>query len=451
MYGSSSESPRGHRAREAAQSPRLALCIALGLSLWGFGAKASPAKTEASETRLAVGPKPTARAPEKATFFADGMGKGQTKAVAAALERALATRAEVELTPIKKLVGPGDRLPVVKEAFAKIDKGEMDLANMEIDKGLRAVAAGIKELEKSFDVVGPDRLLHARYVKALTTLGLAYFLAGDNSKTSEWLSCALVMNPKTDYDKKRFPPRMKKVFDTVHFFIAEVGKGKGRVDTSPSGALVSINGKAFGRAPTIAEGLQVGRNLVTVTAMGYQPQTVVMNVQGGKTVAVVKVSLKKLAGDPMAQLSKASTSIMAGGTSASKTVARSLGVELLLLAKITGAADRFQVKLYAYDAKIDTIVGRAKGTINTLEAEKDINKLVDSLFAAIRVTRSPPKPEPKRPGFFSRMVSSKWFWPVVGAVAGAAVIAGATVGIVLATSGDNTARNAILLPAFSSR
>jgi hypothetical protein len=461
MYASSSGSLRVLRPRQAVKR---ALCVALGL-IWLVGGAGSadadgatkakpPVDTtakpiDAPVTKVAAKPKRTR--PETAALYADTKGKGQTKAVAAALERALGTRAEVKLTRLKKLIGASDRGPALKEAFAKIDKGEMDLANMEVDKGLRAIHSGIKALEKDFDVVGPDGVMFPRFVRALTTLALAHFLAGNKSKTSEWLSRALVMNPKIDYDKKRFPPKMKEVFDTVHFFAAEVGKGKGKIDTVPNGALVRINGKPVGRSPTMVDGLAVGRNLVTVTAMGYTPKTVPLNVQGGKTPAAVKVTLDKLPGDPMAQLAKAAKAVTSGGTTSPGKAAKLLGVELLVLASISGAADRFEVKLYAYDAKANKIVGRSKGSINILQADRDINKVVDGLFTAIRVTRSPPKLKPKGPGFFSRMVKSKWFWPVVGAVAGAAAIAGATVGIVMATGGSNTRRNAILLPAFSAR
>ena len=45
-------------------------------------------------------------------------------------------------------------------------------------------------------------VLHTRHSAGGLNDLLAHFLAGNKSKTSEWLSRALVMNPKVDYDKK---------------------------------------------------------------------------------------------------------------------------------------------------------------------------------------------------------------------------------------------------------
>ncbi|MCK5801131.1 MAG: hypothetical protein KAI47_28280, partial [Deltaproteobacteria bacterium] len=131
--------------------------------------------------------------------------------------------------------------------------------------------------------------------------------------------------------------------------------------------------------------------------------------------------------------------------------ATSLGVDLLFLGRVKENGDTFQLALYAYDKAAGRVVGHAKGTVRVLMVEDDIDKVLDGVFAAIKVTRMPPTPKPQGPGFFARMVGSKWFWPVVGVVAGAAAIAGATVGIVAATQSDHRRRNAILLPAFSYR
>lgn len=371
--------------------------------------------------------------------------------MAAALRRALVLRDEVRIVSLDPLLRPPTSTKRVDAAFELVGKGELQLANLEVENGLKTIEGAVATLEQQFHLIGADKERRGKYVKALTALALAHFLAGNKSKTSEWLSRALVMDPKIDYDKKRFPPKMKEVFDAVHFLSQELGKGRSRVSTSPGTADVWVNGKLLGRAPVEASDLTVGRNLVTATAKGYKAKTQALNVAGKEPMAV-KVTLEPLPGEPLALLTGAADDVVKGNTTLAAQVAKKVDAELLVLAQVKSMGDGFDVALYAYDAKVGKVVGKTRGTVSMLAAEKDLSRVFDTLFASIRTTRQPPKPKPSGPGLFARMYKSKYFWPVVGAIAGAAAIAGATVGIVVATNGSDRRRQLLpILPAVSFR
>jgi hypothetical protein len=365
-------------------------------------------------------------------------------------------REKVSVASLRDLLEPNQKAKSVVATAAKtLKKARASLSDLEIDKGLSSAEQTVALLEQNVSALGPKglRLL----VKSLTTLALAQFLKGLKSKASESLSRAVVFDPSLNYNKKRFPPQMKEMFDGVHFLVSELGRGSAVIKTTPSGAQVYVNGKFVGLSPVTAKGLIVGKNYVTARLLGYKTQTLPLEVAGPSKPSEKTIALASIAGNAASILDAALTAALEKQTvGAHKELATRYKLNLLILGKVaSAAAGTLKVSLRLYDSGRKKVVGAAESEVKMpADSEIEAKKVVDALFAsAVVIKRPKPKPKPSGPGFFSRMVKSKYFWPVVGGVLGAMAIAGATVGIIAASGGssNNNDRNRLVvgvLPAF---
>ena len=124
------------------------------------------------------------------------------------------------------------------------------------------------------------------------------------------------------------------------------------------------------------------------------------------------------------------------------------------MAAVGGTDDMVTVSMFAYDGRRKKLVGKVSGTVSALDPEPECRELENTLITALRTepTRRPVVVEPKQESIFKRFVDSRWFWPTIGIVAGAAVVAGTTVGIYYGTretEEKDHRKTLILLPAGS--
>jgi hypothetical protein len=309
-----------------------------------------------------------------------------------------------------------------------------------------ALVQSAKLQEQAFHEASRTSAGVAELASTLGDLALAYFMAGDKDRAQQALVQAFVLAPKQEFDTKKYPPQMRRLFEATRFLMDELGTGDARIVTLPAGAEVRANGALVGLSPVLARGLPATRCLVSVSHPGFRTRTTVLTVQAGKTVTET-VRLDELPGRAAAVLEEAVAEAVAGSSQRRLSeAARLLGRQLVFLAQTERDQDTgLQVRLYAYDATAGRVLGHGQSRLSA-ESEEAAQALVASVMAM--VLRPPDRPVAKGPSWVARFYRSRYFWPVVGGVAGAAVIAtGVGLGVyygTLADTGDRDRRFVIL-------
>ena len=395
----------------------------------------------------------------RATFFLDpGLKpRPQVREVKNILEELIEVRQEIRYIALEEVL---ENSRVARRALKKANKeavkGKDQLANLEVEEGVKTITEAVLKREEYFHHFYDDQDELERHAWLLADLAVANYMAGDETATRKSLLQAFLLHAKMEFDEKRFPPQMKQLFEESHFYADEMGTGDVYIETTPAGAEVRVNGKLVGQSPVQAKGLGPGENLVTVALVGYRTRTQRVPVRGGGENSQITMDLEPIKGAPLTVLNEA---IVAANNSQTtpglKELARRYKVPVFLLAAVGGTDDMVTVSMFAYDGRRKKLVGKVSGTVSALDPEPECRELVNTLISSLRAepVKRQVVAEPEEGSWFKRFRESRWFWPTVGIVAGAAVVAGTTVGIYYGTRGTEDERDhrktLILLPAGS--
>jgi hypothetical protein len=373
----------------------------------------------------------------------------RVRTVIAALERAFAERKEVNLTPIRHLLEPvGQQLEHLSAADKLAKQGQTNLENLEIDKGIAAFNEAVTRQQRVFHLISTSTSGIKDHAALLGDLSIAHFLRGDEKASRDTMQRALVLDSRLEYDKKRYPPQMKRLFDEVRFLVDELGTGDVHVNTKPQRAEVRANGEFVGYSPIRVKGLTAGFNLITVSKPGYRTRTVPGRVEGGSIVPKIEVKLRAVKGKPAATLWQALGEARSGATpKALDRAARYLRQKVLFLAEARGGSDQITVQIHVYDAKRRRTSSHIKAKISSHDPDPGCERLVASLMPFLQPPKIVQRIQPVQTGsWFNRFRESKLFWPAVGV--GAAVVAASVgIGIYYGTREEpDRGRQLLLLP-----
>ncbi|MCA9673092.1 MAG: PEGA domain-containing protein [Myxococcales bacterium] len=373
-----------------------------------------------------------------------------------ALAAELEANIKLDYTAVEGLV----RDPGIKAARAalaaaqkKVALGDNKMQQLEVQAAVKLLEEAANTERRHFAVLTRSIAGAKQHARTLGKLAMAYFLAGDQTKCREALVKGFVVDKKLDYDTKRFPPAMKRVFDEAKFLLHELGTGKVRIETKPRGAQLRVAGRLLGRAPLVTT-LPASFNLITARRVGYRAATELVAVPGGSKVPTVTIKLKPLPGAPGALLEKAAGEARAQQPGpALRQLGLALGQQVLIFATLVPSRPAVAIELAAYRVKDSRVVATVKGAARLDALDADVRKVVSALLATLMQSAPPTvrkrvvvrkRPEPGEP-WYLRFRRSRWFWPVLGVVAGA-VVAGATVGIAVGVSSGRDNRRLLLLP-----
>ena len=364
-------------------------------------------------------------------------------AIEAQVGEVLAADKRFEFKSVVELLDHSDVAPrVLGQADLSVEDAEKSFGEMDLEKSKQLLKDAIMAYQKYLPQLAArgGGLLPLR--DAWLKLAKARFFDGDNNGSRDALRYAFVLDPKVEFDKKRFPPQMKKTVIEAKLLFETLGPGKLVVDSDPPGATAYLNGvKLLKQTPTEPIDAQPGPNYISYERRGYAPFTAIFENNGGGEQASAVQSLARYPQNPLAPLDRARAQLDQGDKPPLvKDAAQALGVDLLLLIKTAKTAEGSKVTAYLYDARPDRILKRAEKTVPELDEPAAARELAGEVTSGVRLDGVwQPPAAPKKPSFWARFTEKsrddltrfrhwKGFWYVVGGVAGAVVV-GAAVGI----------------------
>jgi TolB-like protein len=204
--------------------------------------------------------------------------------------------------PSGVVVAPPVAGQALKEAERLYGEGRARVQKQEFDEAVQLLASSLKKIEENLAEVSDYGLLADIHL----WLGIAQFRAGNEAEGTAALTRALVLRPALQLDPERYPPLFRRIVEEARTRVQSGPKGRLRVDSTPPGCEVLLNGVVRGRTPVEIPDLPAGRHYLRISCAGYEPQALVREVPAGATVAasVQLVAAKTLAApaDPMPPL-----------------------------------------------------------------------------------------------------------------------------------------------------
>jgi len=392
--------------------------------------------------------------------YDEGDGAAVTDAVENAAAEALRSDGRVSFSTKLELLDPpleADR------ALGRADVAQVDAESaftaMELDKAKQqlndAVAAYNKHLPRLGARGGGTEPLRDAWLKLAKT----HFFDGNADAAREALRYAFVLDPKVTFATTQFPPPMKKTFVEAKLLFETLGPGKLSIDSDPPGATVYLNGQKLpAPTPTEVPDAAPGPNYVSFEQRGYQSVTVTVENKGEGQTSSVLQGLPRWPKNPFGLLDRAKKELGQNDRPAHlHEAARAFGVELLLLVRSQPAVEEGKRTLiaYLYDARPDRVLKRATVVVPAAQAPEAAKGLAIEALKDVRLDGvwAPVAPKKasrwaqfseKTKGDFKRFYHWKYFWYVVGGVAGAAVLSTA-VGVGVAEHNRQTAAETVIL------
>ena len=166
---------------------------------------------------------------------------------------------------------------------------------------------------------------------------------------------------------------------TVTPYIPPGPHGTIYVESSPPGAVISLNGDTRGRAPVNITGLWPGSYTITTQLSGYQDYTATTSISGATISSVYCPMVPDNSGNGLYIISNPSNGIV-------YLDGKQNGVTPILLSSIAAGTHTIQIRLYGYDEWKSTVDFHEGGT-KTITA--NLNQEDNDLDQGINVSSSP--------------------------------------------------------------
>jgi hypothetical protein len=170
----------------------------------------------------------------------------------------------------------------LKEAERLYGEGRARVQKQEFDEAVQLLGSSLKKIEESVAEVSDYGLL----ADIQLWLGIACFRAGNEADGTSALQRALVLRPALQLDPERYPPLFRRIVEEARTRVQSGPKGRLRIDSTPPGCEVLLNGVVRGRTPVELSNLPAGRHYVRISCAGYEPQAVVREVAAAVTAPI---------------------------------------------------------------------------------------------------------------------------------------------------------------------
>jgi hypothetical protein len=362
---------------------------------------------------------PAASVPSVRTGVADTLG-GDTR---------LSYKSLAELMP-----EPADDADAdLKSADSELEQGDMAFSGMEIAPAKehlgKAVALYTDRAAELVKRDGSSQKLKTAWV----LLAKVSFFDGDTSAARLALRHCLTLDPKLVFSTSVFPQQMKKLVTEVRAAYDAGKTGGVTVESVPPGAALTLDGVERPEKTPTTLTLPNGPHDVRLQLAGHKRVNEVVEVPSANGSTKVSLALPEAPSRAEGLLAQGAGLDDAVAPPQLKDAADKLGVDLIMFVRVAPAAPgHVGLRGWLYDARRQKVLKRAsrEPSAEDREVKLDAGFLAHDLTTGVGV-HGTVEPPPRKDTFadkWHRFQTSKWFWPVVGAVAGAVVV-GTAVGV----------------------
>lgn len=359
----------------------------------------------------------------------DPAAADRARAISVAATEALAKRLGRIAADLDAALDPAAEMrdaAAIAEAHALSLEGIAAFEGLELEAAEAALDEAILSLLPHVPQLAPDD--RQRFATALFAYATTVLFEGRTDDADALYLALFALEPGFSPEAGRYPSNVIERFEDLRGAL-DPPTGRLRVESSPAGAEVWIDGAFRGRAPVEVGGLRAGGHLVSVREGGYLPAGEIGRV-APDTVTTEAVTLAATAG---ARRRAALVPALVDRPSEAAEVLADLHVEQAALVRLRTrlAGDT------AGGLRVDLTSGRVVGEMGPMS----VSASPDVAGAAIAegllgLAPAAPVAEAVTPG--PPILEQWWFWT---AIAVAAVAAGTSVAVVATRGDDGPPRN----------
>lgn len=343
----------------------------------------------------------------------DSIPRATGEQIAQTLESGLSSKDSIELVKLPA-DGEGSGKPMIAASAAQLAAVEAAKADFERGKGLlakRKVKPALDAFDKAiagFEANGPALLEVEPLVQAQLKKAVALFLMGREDQALQGaIPAALRLDPTF---KLEAGAEYQQVFidqvEKVRKQMQAGGNGQLRVDTTPPGAKIWLDGREASYSPVMVTGVLPGTHYVKVKPPGADPYVQVVEIKKGELFRITPDDGKAKEGQVGALVTFLSKNQLDDGAKKQvQALAKKLGAEKAVIGGAYAQGANMGIVTYLYSAKENGFTELQKITLDRemLGATIEINKISNELetrLASIDPVSTLPRPmaEGAKPG-----------------------------------------------------
>ena len=360
----------------------------------------------------------------------EGVTPAQVTSIGVGIRRGIEADARLRFADPVELLSDASVPEEIQAAVDDLDAiAELIRAGDPAEAQRRAEAA-IGAFEMALAAVKRAALTDAYMLQAVSLCAL-----NQRRACSEAFGRVVTFRESIEYDDTRYPAEYARTFAQVKERVLASARGAVQIVAEPAGGEVFVDGRSFGAAPALADGLLIGDHFVTIKRVGFEKLIARVTVVAGRT-ATARFPLQPIQRALLLErdLSRLPTELgepRAGPVIAGLTgylFANQAVIGLLRPARGGG----LDVALYLYDLRTRFLLKQRNATVGEADATERATALVAELYDGVDLSgnvEAPPDERapvvvPARP-----LWQQWWFWTAIGVVA----VSGVAIGLAVDT------------------
>lgn len=363
-------------------------------------------------------------------FADDGATDDDVARVTRALRRSLSKVRRVRFADLADALEVGEQAPEeVEEAREGRDQVAQLLASGDADAATERIRGIVETFEANLVHVPRSELADAYMLAAV-----AECVGRRMRPCRDGFRRVITFRESLQYDIDRYPVDYLTEFDNVRERTVGGPRGLLEVATVPTGGEVFVDGRAYGAAPTVVDGLLAGDHYLTVKLPGYSRVVRRVTVEP-ETQASVEVELTRSDRALLIEQDMPRIRREAGGARTGRYTQRlssTLFVNQAVLGVVRREGTRLEVRLFLYDLRTRFLLRRLSRTVRAPPGQepRGIDQLGTELYEGVDLRGHVAAPEDRPPEQTgpTPLYGRWWFWTAIGVVVTAGVVTAVVVG-----------------------
>jgi hypothetical protein len=265
---------------------------------------------------------------------------------------------------------------------------------------------------------------------------LALCRMNQRRQCAEGFARVITFRESIEYDSERYPADYAALFAQTAQRVLAGPRGSVQIVTEPAGAEVFVDGRSFGAAPALADGLLIGDHFVTIKRVGFEKLIARVTVERDRT-ATARFPLQPIQRALLLErdLSRLPTEL--GEDRAGPVISGLSGYLFANQAVIgllrPGQGGGIDVALYLYDLRTRFLLKERHATVPDAEATDRTTALLAELYDDVDLSGNVAAPEDAAPRVVEParpLWQQWWFWTAIGVV----LVSGTVVALTVDTS-----------------
>lgn len=358
----------------------------------------------------------------------DGVNSAQMTSVGVGVRRGIEADSRLRFADPVDLLSNASVPDEIQAAIDDLDPIAELVRSGDAADGQRRAQAAIQAFEMALVAVKRTALTDAYMLEAVALCRL-----NQRRQCVDGFARVITFRESIEYDESRYPADYAALFAQTKQRVLAGPRGAVQIVTEPEGAEVFVDGRSFGAAPAVADGLLVGDHFVTIKRVGFEKLIARVTVEPDRT-ATARFPLQPIQRALLLERDLSRLPAELGEDRAGPVISGLTGYLFANQAVIgllrPGEGGGIDVSLYLYDLRTRFLLKERRATVPDGEAIERITALVAELYDDVDLSgnvEAPPDEAPRVVDPARPLWEQWWFWTAIGVVLVSGIVVALTI------------------------